>query len=87
VIITTYFYSAGFRYNYDFILKQHYLELGTRNHIIKNFWGLARGAILIFFEKSSQRPGTAPRPDEEKSVWDIELKLGYDFNDRISIYG
>lgn len=74
------------RYNYDFVLEQHYFELGIRHEFSKAIWAKARFGIMNRKEDGSDRPGASPKPFDERTIWDLELNIGNKISEKAGVF-
>lgn len=87
VELSTYLDDAAFRYSFDFVLEQQYLEVGLHQEFSTIFWGGIRGGILSRNDIMKVRAGSAVTNTSEKNIWDIELNLGYSLSQNSSVTG
>lgn len=87
VELSTYIYDVAFRYSYDFVLEQQYLEAGLRSEFSTVFWGLLRGGLLLRNDVMEARIGSVLKNTNEINIWDIELNLGYSLSQKSSVTG
>ena len=66
-------------YHYDFVLEQHYVEVGALYSPVGDFYVDARGGLLGKDRaEEGGRPGGMPNPVGDNLIWDFELGAGYD---------
>jgi hypothetical protein len=69
--------SFNLGYYYDFVLNQHYGEVGGSHD--RGPWRLVGRAGYVYAraEEETFRPGGPGKPVEDRAAWDWELNVGY----------
>ena len=74
--VTAYYTISGIRYNYDFVLEEHYLEGGLYHDLTDALRANLRAGLQHRDKPSANSTAT----DEEPHPWDIQLGLEYTLN-------
>lgn len=86
--IAAHIYITQIAYYYDVVLKQHYLELGAVHDFTSELSSEIRGGLLSRKDDQKDRPSAAPKPSDEKQIWNVGLLLGYQTTEQsVSING
>ena len=73
--VTAYYTITGVRYNYDFVLEEHYLEGGLYHDLNDALRTKLRAGLL-----HRDKPPSNGSTDKEAHPWDIQLSLTYTLN-------
>ena len=74
--LTAYYTITGVRYNYDFVLEEHYLEAGVYHDLTGALRANLRAGVL----HRDKAPDGSTATDKEPNPWDIQLSLTYTLN-------
>ena len=74
--LTAYYAITGVRYNYDFVLEEHYLEGGLYRDLTDTLRTSLRAGLLHRDKPPANSTATAKEPNP----WDIQLSLTYTLN-------
>lgn len=85
--LSAHIHDLSFRYSYDFVLEQHYVEAGLRQEFSTAFWGMLRGGMLSRDNKLEIRTGSATNDTSKENIWDVEFNFGYMLNQKSFISG
>lgn len=74
--VTAYYAITGVRYNYDFVLEEHYLETGVYHDLTDSLRARLRAGVL----HRDKPPANSTTTAKEPNPWDIQLSLTYSLN-------
>ena len=74
--LTAYYAITGVRYNYDFVLEEHYLEAGVFHDLTDAFRARLRAGVL----HRDKPPANGADTTKVPHPWDVQLSLTYTLN-------
>lgn len=85
--IATHIHDAQIAYYYDFDLEQHYFELGVEHAFTDMFSSELRAGLLSREDNQKDRPSAAPKPLDEKQIWDVGIQMDYQITGQSQLTG
>ena len=74
----------GAAYHYDFVLEQHYAEVGGR-HDNGNWWFTGRVGMVVGAADEELQALGPQKPSEDSTPWDWEVKVGYSLTGALNV--